>query len=54
MRRIAADLVGFFGEDMIRLLLDGIRPGRESDLRMAWQQHRCHGSLCGSNLMRLS
>jgi hypothetical protein len=34
-RKIAASLVAFFGEDVIRRLLDGIRPGWESDLRTA-------------------
>ena len=28
-RRIAADLLEFFGEDVIRRLLDGTRPGWE-------------------------
>ena len=32
-RRIAADLIEFFGEDVIRRLLDGVSPGWESDLR---------------------
>ena len=40
-RRIAADLIGFFGQDVIRRLLDGIRPGWESDLRMVRQRHLC-------------
>jgi len=38
-RRIAADLIGFFGEDVIRRLLDGVRPGWESDLRTARERH---------------
>lgn len=41
-RRIAADLVEFFGEDVIRRLLDGTRPGWESDLRMSRERHLCH------------
>ncbi len=41
-RRIAADLVEFFGEDVIRRLLDGTRPGWESDLRMSRERHACH------------
>jgi DNA-directed RNA polymerase specialized sigma24 family protein len=41
-RRIAADLIEFFGEDVIRRLLDGTRPGWESDLRMARERHACH------------
>lgn len=32
-RRIAADLIEFFGEDVVRSLLDGIRPGWESSLQ---------------------
>jgi DNA-directed RNA polymerase specialized sigma24 family protein len=38
-RRIAADLVAFFGEDVIRRLLDGVKPGWESDLRTARERH---------------
>ena len=34
-RRIAADLIEYFGEDEIRRLLDGIRPGWASDLQMS-------------------
>lgn len=41
-RRIAADLIEFFGEDVIRRLLDGTRPGWESDLRMSRERHACH------------
>jgi len=41
-RRIAADLIGFFGMDVIRRLLDGMRPGWEADLRMLRQRHLCH------------
>jgi DNA-directed RNA polymerase specialized sigma24 family protein len=40
-RRIAADLVAFFGEDVIRRLLDGVKPGWESDLRTARERHAC-------------
>lgn len=40
-RRIAADLIAFFGEDVIRRLLDGTRPGWESDLRMSRERHAC-------------
>ena len=43
-RRIAADLVAFFGEDVIRRLLDGTRPRWESDLRMSRERHLCHVS----------
>jgi hypothetical protein len=38
-RRIGADLLEFFGEDMIRRLLDGVSPNWESDLRAA-REHR--------------
>jgi hypothetical protein len=40
-RRIAADLVAFFGEDVIRRLIDGVRPGWDSDLRTARERHAC-------------
>jgi DNA-directed RNA polymerase specialized sigma24 family protein len=40
-RRIAADLIEFFGEDVIRRLLDGVRPGWESDLRTVRDRHVC-------------
>jgi DNA-directed RNA polymerase specialized sigma24 family protein len=40
-RRIGQDLVEFFGEDVIRRLLDGTRPGWESDLRMSRERHLC-------------
>jgi hypothetical protein len=38
-RRIAADLIAFFGEDVIRRLLNGVRPGWESDLRVVRDRH---------------
>jgi DNA-directed RNA polymerase specialized sigma24 family protein len=41
-RRIAADLVAFFGEDVIQRLLDGVSPGWESDLRTVRERHLCH------------
>jgi hypothetical protein len=41
-RRIADDLLEFFGEAVIRRLLDGTRPGWESDLRMSRERHLCH------------
>jgi DNA-directed RNA polymerase specialized sigma24 family protein len=47
-RRIASDLVEFFGKDILRRLLDGIRPGWESDLRMSRERHHCHAT-SGSN-----
>jgi len=34
-RRIASDLIEYFGEDEIRRLLDGIKPGWASDLQMS-------------------
>ena len=40
-RRIANDLIEFFGLDIIRRLLDGMRPGWESDLRMSRERHLC-------------
>ena len=40
-RRIGQDLIEFFGEDVIRRLLDGTRPGWESDLRMSRERHLC-------------
>ena len=41
-RRIAADLIEFFGEEVIRGLLDGVKPGWESDLRTVRDRHVCH------------
>jgi DNA-directed RNA polymerase specialized sigma24 family protein len=41
-RRIAADLIAYFGEEVIRRLIDGRRPGWESDLRMTRERHLCH------------
>jgi len=38
-RKIASDLTEFFGLDVIRRLLDGIRPGWESDLQTVRQRH---------------
>jgi DNA-directed RNA polymerase specialized sigma24 family protein len=43
-RRIASDLIEFFGLDVIRRLLDGCRPGWESDLRQSRERHLCHVS----------
>jgi hypothetical protein len=43
-RRIAADLLAFFGEDVIRHLLDGTPPRWQSDLRMSRERHLCHVS----------
>ena len=46
-RRIAADLIEFFGADVIRRLLDGVRPRWESDLRTVRDRHACQGSDLG-------
>jgi len=44
-RRIAADLLEFFGADVIRRLLDGIRPGWESNLLAARERgHHSEGA----------
>ena len=43
-RRIASDLIAFFGEDTIQRLLNGVRPGWESDLRMSRERQLCHGA----------
>jgi hypothetical protein len=43
-RRIAADLIEFFGQDVISRLLDGMRPGWESNLRMSRERHLSHVS----------
>ncbi len=43
-RRIAGDLIEFFGLDVIRRLLDGTRPGWESDLRMSRERHAGHAA----------
>ena len=40
-RRIADDLIEFFGMDVIRRLLDGIKPDWDSDLRQARERHLC-------------
>ena len=42
-RRIGADLLEFFGEDVIRRLLNGVAPTWESDLRMSRERgHQNH------------
>ena len=52
-RRIAADLMEFFGTDMLRRLLNGMRPGWESDLRMSRERHLhlCQAA-CGQDTAR--
>ena len=41
-RRIAADLLAFFGQDVIRRLLGGTRPAWEACLRAAREKHAGH------------
>jgi hypothetical protein len=41
-KRLARDLVEHFGNEVIRRLLDGIRPSWESDLRAGRERHACH------------
>jgi hypothetical protein len=41
-KRIANDLLAFFGEKIIRRLLSGMRPGWSSDLRAGRERHLCH------------
>ena len=43
-RRIAWDLIEFFGEDILRRLIDGFRPGWHSDLRTSRERHLSHFS----------
>ena len=43
-RRIAADLIEFFGEAAIRRLLDGIRPSWDAGLQASRQRHLCHAT----------
>jgi DNA-directed RNA polymerase specialized sigma24 family protein len=38
-RRIASDLVAFFGKETIQRLLDGLKPNWQSDLRQSRQRH---------------
>jgi hypothetical protein len=48
-RRIAADLVEFFGDDVIRRLLDGRRPAWDAGLQASRHRHLCHVSPGGSS-----
>ena len=41
-KRIAADLLEFFGIETIRRLLAGAKPSWESDLRAGRERHLCH------------
>ena len=41
-RRIAADLIEFFGEEIIRRLLDGMRPAWDAGLQASRHRHQCH------------
>jgi hypothetical protein len=47
-RKIAEDLIEFFGEEVIRRLLDGIRPGWDASLQASRQRHLCHANAGGS------
>jgi hypothetical protein len=42
LKDIASELIAFFGENVIRRLLDGVRPGWDSDLRTARDRHLSH------------
>ncbi len=44
-RRIATDPIEYFGEDVSRRLLDGMRLGWESDLRQSRERHLNHAGL---------
>jgi len=48
-RRIAADLVEFFGLDVTRRLLDGMKPGWQSDLRTVRDRNMSDGSETARN-----
>lgn len=41
-RRIAADVVAFFGADVIRRLLDGVKPAWEAGPRCSRERHLCN------------
>jgi len=41
-RRIAADLLAYFGEKIVRRLMGGLRPNWSSDLRAGRERHLCH------------
>jgi hypothetical protein len=43
-RKIAEDLIEFFGEEVIRRLLDGIRPSWDASLQASRQRHLCHAN----------
>jgi hypothetical protein len=44
-RRIAADLIEFFGEEEIRRLLNGRMPAWEAGWQASRHRHLCHSSL---------
>jgi hypothetical protein len=44
-RRIAADLIEFFGEEVIRRLLDGRMPAWDAGLQASRHRHLCHSGL---------
>ena len=50
-RRIAADLIAFFGADFIRHLLDGVKPGWEYDLRTTRERHLSHAANAAEHSM---
>jgi hypothetical protein len=43
-RRLAEDLIVFFGPEVIRRLLDGIRPSWGAGLQASRQRHLCHAN----------
>ena len=44
-KRIARDLVEFFGEKIIRRLLAGMQPSWEPDLRAGRERHACRSEV---------
>lgn len=46
-RRIAADLIAFFGEEVIRRLIDARRPDWDAGLQASRQRHHCHTGWTG-------
>jgi len=43
-RRLAADLLEHFGDEVIHRLLHGSRPGWEDDIRASRERHACHAN----------
>jgi hypothetical protein len=52
-RRIASDLIEFFGEEMIRRLIDGRRPAWDAGLQASRHRHLSHASLGTINETRI-